>query len=1529
MSDHARSADNHHHGAGSGSGSALAAPSTTSTDNDDNGAHRPRLGSYAHALRAKDSEHHHGGGGAAKAGVHFELNDLPMMPSEHDDTGRKSLLRASDGSALSSSSTTAAAAGSNNGAAAAAAAGGTMSSALLAIAEARLDPTRVSHTDPKRALFPQDFKQVYHPLREQSDDSLLSNTSSPSANGAGVIVDLNDPNFDMCSYYVDFVERFFPGRMLGAFVEFRDISFKTMIDAKQTVSTVWSDMLQTLRIRDRPSQVEFTVLDGISGYMEPGDMVAILGGPSCGKTSLIKAIANRLATDRNGTLLINGSPIPENFNRVCGYVAQSDIHTPTLTVRETFEFAAELQLPREMTMEQRNSHIDVILKLLGLEHAANTLVGNALIRGISGGEKKRVTIGVEMLKTPNMLLLDEPTTGLDSAAAFNVLSHVRSIADVGFPCMAALLQPSKELYELFNQVCILSQGQITYFGPRGRVLDYFAGLGLECPEDMNPAEFLAQCCDHPEKFVPPEVSINLSVDFFVTKFRESDIYASLGRRLWKGVAPRDCPPAASIDTFGKYPLQLWSQFKLTLSRALKMQFRDPTSFQARLGRGIITAVLFATVFLQLSDNQRDSRNKLGVITTVVGHMGFLGGTAIPQLLAERDVYLSQRKSKYFQPFAYFLAVNLADLPLLFAEVTLFVVLIYFLVGLNATAAAFFYFFFMCTGSALWSTTYARALSALIPSINLANAIIPSSVVLYFIFNGFLLPPSAIRNFWIWMYWISPMHYSYEGLAMNEFMGRTLECDADELIPPANNPLFNLPFSAGGFNGTQVCPLPTGDAYLGTLGAQLGDTWYHWDIIIIYVYWLVWLFISFFCIKYSREFSTHNPHFEDAESLTRRRALLARKMLERRETDAVFAQNLLDQTQQLMDEGRTASTAAATANSAVVARLQPNQKAFMEFSDLKYDVQAKDENNKVFTKTLLQDINGYVKPGTLVALMGPSGAGKTTLLDVLADRKTSGQTTGSIKINGGPRNVFFKRISGYCEQQDIHFALHTVKEAITFAAMCRLPESISIEEKQARVEKVMYELDMEDIANDLIGTISSGGLSPEQRKRLTIAVELIADPPLLFLDEPTSGLDAFGAALVMSKIRQIAQTGRAVICTIHQPSAEIFGMFDHLLLLKKGGHQVFFGPVGERSALLLAYVKAKFGIEFQHDRNVADWVLDTVCETKEVDCAAQWRESSECRKVKDALASGVCTPDVKPPHFEDAMFATGFRTQLAQVMTRTWLMSWRNPTLFKTRLVTYLFMSLVLGSLFWQLEYNEVGATGRIGMIFFGLVFMAFISQSSMGDILELRAVFYREKASGTYRASAMSISLLLCEYPFHVVYLVCFVVPFYWMTNLSTEAGSFFFFLLIFFVTYLCANTFAQTVAVYSANQAVANVIAPTFSTFFFLLAGFLIPIESMSWIWRWFAYCNYMVYAVESLALNEFQGKAFVCDRSDAIPIYNPYNYTEVNYFCRMNDGQDILNAFDLKDRKWGDFGILLGYYAGLSLLVILGMRFYSALKR
>ncbi|KJE94261.1 ABC transporter mdrA2 [Capsaspora owczarzaki ATCC 30864] len=1356
------------------------------------------------------------------------------------------------------------------------------SAGLLAVQQERMDPSRTSHTDPQRVLYARDFRRAYYP--------------PASMTSLDVVRDPHHEDFDMRHYYVEFVDKWFPGRPLGGFLEFRDISFRATVNKERHVHNVWSDFKQMVGINPRPETTEYAVLDGVSGYLEPGDMCIVLGGPSSGKTSLLKALSNRLSNAVRGIIQVNGQKVPDNFNRVIGLVPQQDIHIPTLTVKETLRFAAELQLPESMPSEDKNDHVDVVLKLLGLAHAADTMLGNNLIRGVSGGEKKRVTIGVELLKTPNLMLFDEPTTGLDSAAAFNVMNHVRGIADVGFPCMVALLQPSKELYDLFNKVLLISNGQIVYFGPKDDALPYFESIGISCPAGLNPAEFLAQVADHPEKFVAPSVSAELSTEHFHEQFRKSDIYAELGRKLWKGVAPRNAPPPANPNVVPKYSNSVWTQFKLNLDRAIKINLRDPAGLQVRISRSIMTGFIVGTLFVQLGSDQVGARNKLGVIINSVAFFAFGAAAMIPLYLDERSVYNSQRSAKYFQPFSYFAAVNLADIPFTILEVLLFSIILYFTVGLRSGAGYFFYWVFMNLAVALWSNSFCRAMTTIAPSFSIANAVIPAVIAIFLLFNGYLVPYGSFPEGWKWMYWISPLHYSYEGLAINEFEGNPLTCDPDQLVPPPFAPNFTAPFPYG-FNGTQTCPFTMGDQYLATYSVQMGNDWIAWDMVIMYVFYLFFLLVTFVLQKYVTFDATHNPHVETTEDRANRRKILAAKMLNNVKKTTVSSETA---------------------------------KAYLEFKNLSYSVEVVDSNKKKVQKQLLKDINGYVKPGTMVALMGPSGAGKTTLLDVLADRKTGGTVTGEILVNGAPRNEFFKRISGYCEQQDIHFARSTVREAIAFSAMCRLPEEMSAEEKWRMVDNVIAELDMEDIAEDMVGTPAEGGLSAEQRKRLTIAVELVTDPPLLFLDEPTSGLDAYGAALVMNKIAEIARSGRSVICTIHQPSAELFLMFDHLLLLRPGGRQVFFGSVGQNLSLLLGYVKEHFGLTFKNDRNPADWMMDTVCTAPDKDGAALWDASAECKQVIDTLAKGVTPPDVKPPHFERARFATSLGTQLREVFPRTFQMFWRNPLLVKVRFMIYLVVGLILGSFLWQQQLDQAGATNRVAIMFFGIVFVAYATHSAIGDIMDMRTVFYREKMAGSYRVTAIAISIVLTEIPYHVIYVTFYVVPMYWISGLNPDAGRFFFFYLVFFTAYLCSLAFAQFIAVVSPNPAVANALAPTLTTFFFIFAGFLIPKESMGWYWRWFYYIDYFSYCISAFTVNEFSGLEFHCDEKSYVNVTSPYDPSQYKLYCPLTKGEDIFAIFNLDaTSKWRDWGILLCFYAFFSALVFVGMRFYSALKR
>jgi ABC-type multidrug transport system ATPase subunit len=271
-----------------------------------------------------------------------------------------------------------------------------------------------------------------------------------------------------------------------------------------------------------------------------------------------------------------------------------------------------------------------------------------------------------------------------------------------------------------------------------------------------------------------------------------------------------------------------------------------------------------------------------------------------------------------------------------------------------------------------------------------------------------------------------------------------------------------------------------------------------------------------------------------------------------------------------------------------------------WKDLDYTVKAEGKD-----KQLLRKVSGYCKAGTITALMGSSGAGKvcpkptrtyqtdtqTTLMDVLAARKDEGIITGQVLLNGQALPVSFQRTTGYCEQVDVHLPEATVREALEFSALLRQPRSVSKKDKLAYVDEIIDLLELHDIADAIIGKPGSG-LGVEQRKRLTIGVELVSRPSLLFLDEPTSGLDGQSSYLIVGFLQKLAAAGQSILCTIHQPSASLFAGFDMLLLLKAGGRTVYFGPVAD-----VPYYFIEQGVDWPKNANPAEFMIDIVSVSK--------------------------------------------------------------------------------------------------------------------------------------------------------------------------------------------------------------------------------------------------------------------------------------------------------------------------------------------
>ena len=390
-----------------------------------------------------------------------------------------------------------------------------------------------------------------------------------------------------------------------------------------------------------------------------------------------------------------------------------------------------------------------------------------------------------------------------------------------------------------------------------------------------------------------------------------------------------------------------------------------------------------------------------------------------------------------------------------------------------------------------------------------------------------------------------------------------------------------------------------------------------------------------------------------------------------------------------------------------------QTSVFSWKDVIYDVKIKKE-----TRRILDHVDGWVKPGTLTALMGVSGAGKTTLLDVLATRVTTGVVSGEMLVDGRPRDISFQRKTGYVQQQDLHLETSTVREALRFSAVLRQPKHVSKEEKYAYVEEVLKLLEMDGYANAVVG-VPGEGLNVEQRKRLTIGVELVAKPALLlFLDEPTSGLDSQTSWNILQLLRKLTEHGQAILCTIHQPSAILFENFDRLLFLAKGGRTVYFGEVGKGSRILIDYFERNGAPECPKGENPAEWMLSAIGAAPgshtDVDWHQAWLDSPEFQEVRKELEviktersalvdqkneKGQDKLDRKAEKAAYAEFAAPFTTQFKVVLIRVFEQQWRTPSYIWAKFFLAILVGLFVGFSFFNADRTLLGLQSQLFSVF--------------------------------------------------------------------------------------------------------------------------------------------------------------------------------------------------------------------------------------
>ncbi|MBA0596224.1 hypothetical protein Gorai_013054, partial [Gossypium raimondii] len=473
------------------------------------------------------------------------------------------------------------------------------------------------------------------------------------------------------------------------------------------------------------------------------------------------------------------------------------------------------------------------------------------------------------------------------------------------------------------------------------------------------------------------------------------------------------------------------------------------------------------------------------------------------------------------------------------------------------------------------------------------------------------------------------------------------------------------------------------------------------------------------------------------------------------------------------------------------------------------------------------------------------------MDVLAGRKTGGYIEGSISISGYPKNQqTFARVTGYCEQNDIHSPHVTVYESLVYSAWLRLA-------KDMFVEDVMELVELNPLKNSLVGLPGVDGLSTEQRKRLTIAVELVANPSIIFMDEPTSGLDARAAAIVMRTVRNTVDTGRTVVCTIHQPSIDIFEAFDELFLMKRGGQVIYAGPLGRQSHKLVEYFEAIPGVpKIKEGYNPATWMLEISSTAVEAQLDVDFSEiysKSELYRKNEELIKDLSTPvpGTKDLHFPTT-YSQGFFTQCKACFWKQHNSYWRNPQYNAIRFFMTFFVGIIFGLIFWgkgDKIHKQQDLMNLLGAMYSAVLFLGATNTSAVQSVVAIeRTVFYRERAAGMYSPLPYAFAQVAIEAIYVSIQTLMYSILLYSMIGFHMDVGKFFLFYYFILMCFMYFTLYGMMLVALTPNHQFAAIVMSFFLSFWNLFSGFLIPRTEIPIWWRWYYWASPVAWTINGL---------------------------------------------------------------------------------
>ena len=640
----------------------------------------------------------------------------------------------------------------------------------------------------------------------------------------------------------------------------------------------------------------------------------------------------------------------------------------------------------------------------------------------------------------------------------------------------ALYQAGETLYKLFDKVLLIDQGKCLYFGPTDDAKNYFQNLGFVCPERWTTADFLTSVSDEHERSVKEgwEDRIPRSAAQFGEVFKKSEIYEHNMVDIHNFEAELEARRRERLENRSKknqkknYTLPFYKQVWACSQRQVLIIWGDKASLIGKWGGIVAQALIVGSLFYNMPATAAGVFTRGGVLFFILLFNALLALAELTAAFESRPIMLKHKSFSFYRPAAYAVAQTVVDIPLVFIQVFLFDLVIYFMSGLARTASQFF-----ISIAILWVTTmvmyaFFRAIGALCSSLDVATRVTGVAIQCLIVYTGYLIPPTKMHPWFKWLMWINPVQYGFETLMANEFHNLQIQCVPPYLVPQVPNalPQYQSCTIQGSTPGSTFV---SGADYISTaFNYSRSHLWRDFGI--------NWAFFLFFLALTMLGMEMSKPNAGGA----------AVTVFKRGQAPKSFEDAIASGGGNAKDEESGGKK--ALAGDAVHSTMGSS----MEMTDSKGGVV---RNETIFTyrnvnytipyeggeRKLLSGVQGYVRPGKLTALMGASGAGKTTLLNTLAQRINFGVVEGDFLVDGRPLPKSFQRGTGFAEQMDVHEPTATVREALRFSALLRQPKEVSEHEKYEYCERIIDLLEMRSIAGATIGEVGTG-LNQEQRKR---------------------------------------------------------------------------------------------------------------------------------------------------------------------------------------------------------------------------------------------------------------------------------------------------------------------------------------------------------------------------------------------------------------------------------------------------------------